>query len=65
MWLLFNLYLYVTNLIPNVETQLLFKKSTQNNYNITYEEYCTERRVISDMITQADIGSSQQINSPK
>ena len=65
MWLLFNLCLDVTKLIPNVETQLLFKESTQNIYNISYEEYYTERRVISDMITQADIGSSQQINTPK
>ena len=32
---------------------------------ITYDEYYTERRVISDMIAQADIGSSQKVNSPK
>ena len=60
-----TLYLYVTNLIPSVETQLLFKEATQNNYMISYDEFFTERRVISDMITQLDIGSSQQNNSPK
>ena len=32
---------------------------------LSYDEYYTERRVISDIITQADIGSSQQVNSPK
>ena len=60
-----NLYLYVPNLIPNVETQVMFNEATQNNYQISYDEYYTERRVISDMITQVDIGSSQKVNSPK
>ena len=60
-----KLYLYVPNLIPNVETQVMFNEATQNNYKISFDEYYTERRVISDMITQADIGSSQQFNSPK
>ena len=26
-----NLYLYVPNLIPNVETQVMFNEATQNN----------------------------------
>ena len=60
-----NLYLYVPNLIPSVETQVMFNEATQNNYKISYDEYFTQRRVISDMITQMEIGSSQQINSPK
>ena len=60
-----NLYLCVPNVIPNVETQVMFNEATQNNYKISYEEYYTERRVISDMIAQADIRSSQQVNGPK
>ena len=60
-----DLYLYVPNLIPNVETQVMFNEATQNNYQISYDEYYTERRVISDMITQVDIGSSQKVNSLK
>ena len=60
-----NLYLYVPNLIPNVETQVMFNEATQNNYKIFYDEWYTERRVISDMITQLDIGSSQNVQSPK
>ena len=59
-----NLYLYVPNLIPSVETQLMFNEATQNNYKITYHEWFTERRIISDTITQLDIGSSQNIQSP-
>ena len=60
-----NLYPYVPNLIPNVETQVTCNEATQNNYKISYDEYFTERRVISDMITQLDIGRSRQVNSPK
>ena len=60
-----NLYLYVPNLIPNVETQIMFIEATQNNYKISFDEWYTERRVISDTITQLDIGTSQHVNSPK
>ena len=60
-----SLYLYLPNLIPSIETQVMFNEATQNNYKISYDEYFTERRVISDMITQVDIGSSQNVQSPK
>ena len=60
-----KLYLYVPNLIPSVETQVMFNETTQNNYKIYYDKYFTERRVISDMITQLDIGSSGNVQSPK
>ena len=33
-----NLYLYVPNLIPSAETQVMFNESTQNNYKISYDE---------------------------
>ena len=62
---IYNLCLCVPNLIPNVETQVMFNEATQNNYRISYDECFTKRRVISDQITQLDIGSSQQVNSPK
>ena len=60
-----NLYQYVPNLIPSVEPQVMFNEATQNNYKISYDEWFTERRVISDTITQLDIGSSQNVQSPK
>ena len=60
-----NLYLYVPNLIPKVETQLMFNEATQNSYKISFDEWYTERRIISDTITQLDIGTSQHVNSPK
>ena len=60
-----NLYLCLPNLIPSVETQVMFNEATQNNYNIIYDEWFTERRIISDTITQLDSGSSQKVQSPK
>ena len=41
-----NLYLYILNLNPSVETQLMFNEATQKNYEISYEAWYTERRVI-------------------
>ena len=52
-----NLYLYVSNLIPNVETQVMFNEATQNDYKISFDEWYTERRIISDTVTQLDNGT--------
>ena len=60
-----NLYLYVPNLIPSVEAQVMFNEATQNNYKTSYYEWFTERRIISDTITQLDIGSAQNVQSLK
>ena len=60
-----NLYLFVPSLLPSVETQSMFNEATQINYKISYKEYYTERRIISDQNFQVDIGSTQQVNSPK
>ena len=60
-----NLYLYVPNKTPNVGTQVMFIEANQNNYKISFDEWYTERRVLSDTITQWDIGTSQHVNNPK
>ena len=60
-----SLYLYVPTLIPNTETQLMFNESIQNKFRIFFDDWYTERRVVSDTITQIDIGSAQSVNSPK
>ena len=60
-----NLYLYVPNLIPNVETQVIFNEAAQNNFKISFDEWYSEGRVILDTITQLDIGTYQHANSPK
>ena len=59
-----NLSLCIPNLIPSVETQLMFNEATQKIFKISYEEWYTERRVIRDMIDQHDIGAAQNVNSP-
>ena len=59
------MYLFIPNVITSVGTQLLFKEATQNTYKISYDEYYTERRLVSDLIVQVDIRSAQQVNSPK
>ena len=60
-----NLYLKIPNLIPSVDTQLMFNEATQNNNKISSDEWYTERRLISDLLVQHDRGSSQQAKSPK
>ena len=60
-----SLYLYIPNLIPSVETQLMFNEATQNNYKISFDEWYTERRIISDLLIQHDIGSAQNVIQPK
>ena len=60
-----NLYVYVPNLIPNVETQVKFNEATQISYKISFDEQYTEQRIISDTITQLNTGSSQKFQSPK
>ena len=60
-----NLYLFVPNLRPSVETKLIFNEATQTIFKISFDQYYTERRVISDMIVQQDIGSAEQVNAPK
>ena len=54
-----SLYLYIPNLIPSVETQVLLNEATQNNYRTSFDEWYTERRLISDLLFQHDIGSAQ------
>ena len=60
-----SLDLYVPNLIPSVVTQLMFNEATQNKYKISFDEWYTERRIITDQLIQHDIGSAQNVIQPK
>ena len=60
-----SLYLYIPNLIPSVETQIMFNEATQNNYKISFDEWYTERRIKSDLLIQHDIESAQNVIQPK
>ena len=59
-----SLYLYIPKLIPSLESQIMFIEGTQNNYKMSFDEWYTERRLISGSLFQHDIGSAQQVNSP-
>ena len=60
-----SLYLYITKLIPFVETQLKFNQPTQNIYNKSFDKWYTERRLISSLLIPHDEASAQQVNSAK
>ena len=60
-----SLYLFIPNLIPSVETQLMFNEATQNNFKIPFDGRYTERRTISEFSVQHDIGSAENIISYK
>ena len=58
--------MFVPILIPNAETQVMFNESTKNSNTITYDSFYTERKSYTDgNELQVDIGSGQNINSPK
>ena len=56
-----SLYLYIPNLIPSVETQLMFNETTQNNCKTSFAELYTERKIITDLLFQHDMGSAQNV----
>ena len=59
-----SLYLYVPQLIPNTQTQLMFNESIMYNYTITFDSWYTERKISNDgRELQVDIGSAQNIKS--
>ena len=61
-----SLYLFVPKLIPSTNTQVMFNEAIMNNYSITFDSWYTERKISNDgRELQVDIGSAQQINSPK
>ena len=60
-----SLYLYIPDLIPFVETQLMFNDATQNNYKISFDEWYTERQLLTGLIVQHDTGSAQQVKRHK
>ena len=61
-----SLYLFVPKLIPSTNTQVMFNEAIMKNYSITFDSWYTERKISNDRRElQVDIGSAQQINSPK
>ena len=57
--------MFIPFLITTTETQLMFNESIQNYYRIFFDEWYTERRIVTDQKFQVDIGSAQSVSSPK
>ena len=61
-----NLYLYVPIFVPSAETKAIFNESIKNNYTNSFDSWYTGRKVVNDGLEfQVDIGSAQNVNSPK
>ena len=59
-------YLYIPQLVPDSQTQLMFNEAILNNYTITFDSWYTERKISNEgRELQVDIDSAQNINSPK
>ena len=60
-----SLYLYVPFYIPSTETLFMFNESFQTNFILSYDDWYSERRLVTDTVYLVDIGSAQSVNSPK
>ena len=61
-----SLYLFVPTLIPDAATQSMFNNSIKDNFKISFDSLTSERKVVDiDLEYRIDIGSAQNINSPK
>ena len=61
-----SLFLYVPVFIPNAETQATFIDSIKNNHKVSFESWYIDREVVKvGLECQVDLGSAQNITSPK
>ena len=61
-----SLYLFVPSFIPNAETQVMFNDSVKNSSTLSFDSWITDRKIVNNGNEfQIDIGSAQNINSPK
>ena len=61
-----NFFLYVSILIPDAETQMMFNDSFKKSFTFSNNSWGTDRKTIDTQLEiQVDIGSAQIVNSPK
>ena len=61
-----SLYLYLSIIFPNSQTQVLFNELIIKYYRFTFDSWYTERKISNDgREHQVDIGSAQHLISPK
>ena len=62
-----SLYLFVPTYIPSPETQLMFNDSIKNSFNLSFDSWTTDRKIVNTGL-RISIGYrifSANINSPK
>ena len=61
-----KLFLYVPIFIPDAQTQAKFNDSFKNNFTLSFDHWTSDRKTVDTQLgNQFDIGSAQNINSPK
>ena len=61
-----QLFLYVALFIPDAQTQLMFDDSIKNSFSLSFHSWTSDRKAVDTQLEhQVDIGSAQNINSPK
>ena len=58
--------LFVPILIPDPQRQIMFNDSVQNSFTLSFDSWTSGRKTVDTQLEyQVDIGSVQNINSPK
>ena len=58
---IFDIYLFVPIFIPKTEAQIMFNESFKIMYTISFDSWCTDRKVVNDGLEfEVNIGSAQK-----
>ena len=60
------MFLFVPIIILDASTQILFKDSNKNSFTLSFDSWSTNRENVDTQLEyHVDIGSAQNLNSPK
>ena len=61
-----KLFLFVPKFIPDAQTQIMFNDSIRNSFTFSFDSWSTDRTTVDSQLQyQVEIGSAENINSPK
>ena len=61
-----KLFLFVPRFIPDAQTQAMFNYSIKNSFTLSFDHWTSDRKTVDTQLEyQIDIGSAQNVNSPK
>ena len=61
-----SLYQHVPKFIPDAQTQVLLNDSIRNSFTLSFDSWFTDRKPVDTGLEfQVNIGSAQNVNSPK